>query len=89
MNTLVYGEDLNIVVAFLIIIRIVFFSSSEIDSHPLYLWGTWILAVSCCALIVWTYLGYATLAEFSEVTVNIFTCIAIYSFDGDLSRLKK
>lgn len=89
MNTLIYGEDINIVVALLIIIRIVFFHVPDSNSHPLLLWGTWLLAVSCSALIVWTYLGYATLAEFAEITVNIFTCIVIYSSDGDLSRVFK
>lgn len=87
MNTLICGGDINIIVAVLIIVRIVFLPVSGVNTHPLFLWGAWLLAVSCSALVVWTYLGYAALAELAEITVNIFTCIAIYSSDGDLSRL--
>lgn len=87
MSLLYYSYMINILVAGMIIMKIVFMCVVPSSHHPAYSWATWALAVACSALIVWIFQGHFRLVELAQTIINVLFCMALFSVDGDLAFL--
>lgn len=87
MSLLYYSYMVNILVAGMIIVKIVFTCVLPSSYHPAYSWTTWALAVACSALIVWIFQGHFRLVELAQTIINVLFCMALFSADGDIAHL--
>lgn len=78
---------INIAACALIILRLIAFPRNGRRHKPTFSILAWLLAVSCCMVIVSLLLGYFRLADWAEVVINCIFCISINLASGNLSTL--
>lgn len=80
---------INIVLCALIIVRVIIFRRKKCRYKPGVSLLAWLLAVSCCMVIISLLSGIYQLAGWAEIIINCVFCISIYLASGNLSNLLK
>lgn len=87
MNTQILLLNLNAIVCFLIVIRLMTYRRGNSRHRPVAAWFAYALIVACAAVFLRIVTGSYHKADWAETLINVIMCASLFAAKGNVMRL--
>jgi hypothetical protein len=87
MNTQILLLNLNAIVCFLIVIRLMTYRRGNSRHRPVAAWFAYVLIVACAAVFLRIVTGSYHKADWAETLINVIMCASLFAAKGNVMRL--
>lgn len=87
MNTQILLLNINAIVCFLIVIRLLTFRRGKSRHRPVAAWFAYVLIVACAAVFLRIVTGSYHKADWAETLINVVMCASLFAAKGNVMHL--